>query len=241
VTPPILESSQPQGNIISPQVPNIDGSSSPPIPAKNNIRHRVELDSVSPGVQRPNPMEDTVSPITPTSPSRANFSYPARAPPQGVPRQVPANGMPPQQQHMDQQQPGIPPVPPVPEQQHRRSSIPQLPAQQQQQAGMPPPMPNQQPPSLQPGFNPNDPNRPIPYRAGHDLNKQGTMANLKAAAAGIHVSLHHLQTHLQDTKLTPRSGRRRNPPRNIQRHLRPPQPHCARKEPSRHRQRSFRN
>jgi hypothetical protein len=71
-----------------------------------------------------------------------------------------------------------------------------LPAHQQQQSGMPPPIPNQQqssiPPSLQSGINTNpnnnDPNRPVPYRAGHDLNKQSTMANLKAAAAGIHVS-----------------------------------------------------
>ena len=180
-----------QGNRLSPQVSNIEGSSSPPIPAKNNIRHRVELDSVSPGVQRPNPMEEVVSPVAPSSPNRANFSYPARAPPQGVPRQVPVDGMPPQQQ-----QAGVPPVPPVPgQQQQRRSSIPQLPAHQQQQSGMPPPMPSQQPssipPSLQSGINSNpnnDPNRPVPYRAGHDLNKQSTMANLKAAAAGIHVS-----------------------------------------------------
>jgi hypothetical protein len=82
--------------------------------------------------------------------------------------------MPSQQQ---QQQP--PGVPPVPEQQQRRSSIPQLPAHQQQQSGLPP-VPNQQA---------NDPNRPVPYRAGHDLQKQSTLANLKAAAAGIHVSL----------------------------------------------------
>jgi hypothetical protein len=69
--------------------PTIPESSSPPIPEKNNIRNRLELDSVSPAVQRPNPMDEAVSPITPGSPNRANFSYPSRAPPQGVPRQVP--------------------------------------------------------------------------------------------------------------------------------------------------------
>ncbi|KAH7389694.1 hypothetical protein DE146DRAFT_620147 [Phaeosphaeria sp. MPI-PUGE-AT-0046c] len=57
---------------------------------RNNIRNRLELDSVSPAIQRPNPMDAPVSPITPSSPSnKANFSYPSRAPPQGVPRQVP--------------------------------------------------------------------------------------------------------------------------------------------------------
>ena len=149
-------------------------------------------------------MEEVVSPVTPSSPNRANFSYPARAPPQGVPRQVPGNGIHPDHQRMDSQQhqEGIPPVPPVPGQQQppRRSSIPQMPAYQQQQSGMPP-MPNQQPssipPSLQSGINTNnvnDSDRPVPYRAGHDLNKQSTMANLKAAAAGIHVSTSHTTT-----------------------------------------------
>jgi hypothetical protein len=71
---------------------------------------------------------------------------------------------------------------------------------------MPPPMPNQQqstlPPSLQSGINSNninDPNRPVPYRAGHDLNKQSTVANLKAAAAGIHGAGETLRGTFNDT------------------------------------------
>ncbi|KAF2127409.1 hypothetical protein P153DRAFT_345060 [Dothidotthia symphoricarpi CBS 119687] len=78
-----------QGQSLAPQVSNLE-SSSPPLPTKSNIRNRVELDSVSPGVERPNPMADPVSPMTAGSPTRANFSYPARAPPQGVPRHVPS-------------------------------------------------------------------------------------------------------------------------------------------------------
>ncbi|KAF7571673.1 hypothetical protein PtrCC142_004063 [Pyrenophora tritici-repentis] len=201
VTPPIPSSSHQQSGLVIPQDTHNDATSSPPIPAKNNIRHRVELDSVSPGVQRPNPMEESVTPVSPGSPTRANFSYPARAPPQGVPRQVPANGMPLQQYYPDQQHQhsDVPPVPPVPgqqQQQPRRSSIPQLPAYQQQQSGMPP-LPRQQhpghPSSLQPG------NTNGTYNSGHDLQKQGTMANLKAAAAGIHGAGETLRGTFNDT------------------------------------------
>lgn len=157
----------------------IPENSSPPIPAKNNIRNRLELDSVSPAVQRPNPMEaqgaasqrpnpiitqahpgshsnpmDTqVSPISPNSPSnKANFSYPSRVPPQGVPRQV--HNIPQQQ---NPQQWGE--------------------SWNSQQHG---------------GYDQS--NRPIPLRMGHDSQppqnqpqKQPTLSNLKAAVHGIHV------------------------------------------------------
>lgn len=150
--------------------PTIPESSSPPIPERNNIRNRLELDSVSPAVQRPNPMDEAVSPITPGSPNRANFSYPSRAPPQGVPRQVPAphNAPPPIPGHQQ----------PTPQQWGEAWN-----SQQHQ--------PN-------PGFPGYDEtSRPVPYRVGHSPaqpgphgppQKQPTIANLKAAAHGIHVS-----------------------------------------------------
>lgn len=144
-----------------PQHVTIPENSSPPIPQRNNIRNRLELDSVSPAIQRPNPMDAPapVSPITPSSPSgNANFSYPSRAPPQGVPRQVPA-----QLQAGHQQQ--------TPQQWGENWNT--------QQHG---------------GYE-NDSSRPIPFRAGHTPpqqipqgvpQKQPTLANLKAAAHGIH-------------------------------------------------------
>lgn len=153
---------------------HIPGESSPPIPARNNIRNRLELDSVSPAVQKPNPMDAPVSPITPSSPSnRANFSYPSRAPPQGVPRKVlnPAFQQTPQQwgESWNEAQHGA----------YDESS------------------------------------RPTPYRAGHAQDaqppahstpvqnapvhhppqKQATLANLKAAAHGIHVSPYQKSDH----------------------------------------------
>lgn len=141
-------------------------SESPPIPQRNNIRNRLELDSVSPAVQRPNPMDAPVSPITPNSPSnrdRANFSYPSRAPPQGVPRQVPAQLQPGQHPSSQQQ--------PTPQQWGEAWNS-------QQHVGYD-----------------NEAGRPVPFRVGHSpsqpqshqAQKQPTMANLKAAAHGIHV------------------------------------------------------
>ncbi|KAF2025444.1 hypothetical protein EK21DRAFT_76404 [Setomelanomma holmii] len=130
---------------------------------RNNIRNRLELDSVSPAIQRPNPMDAPVSPITPSSPSnRANFSYPSRAPPQGVPRQVPA-----------QLQPGMQPghQQPTPQQWGENWN-------QQQHTGYD-----------------NEASRPVPFRAGHTpqpqqqqglAERKPTIANLKAAAHGIH-------------------------------------------------------
>jgi hypothetical protein len=152
--------------------PTIPESSSPPIPERNNIRNRLELDSVSPAVQRPNPMDDAVSPITPGSPNRANFSYPSRAPPQGVPRQVP---------------------------------VPQIPGQQQptpQQWGEAWNSQQHQPNPANSGYD--EASRPVPFRVGHSPaqpgphgppQKQPTIANLKAAAHGIHVSSPFRQYH----------------------------------------------
>lgn len=145
LTPPMPTQYQ-QGAGLTHEVSRVE-EPSPAIPNKSNIRNRLELDSVSPAIQRPNPMDSTVSPITPSSPGRANFSYPARQPPQGVPRQVPSQyGAPVQQSEV-------------------------------------PPMPT----NLQPGSGYNDPSRPLSFRASHDGQRQSTMANLKAAAAGIHV------------------------------------------------------
>lgn len=154
----------------APQHMTTTEDSSPPIPQRNNIRNRLELDSVSPAIQRPNPMDAPVSPITPSSPTnrdRANFSYPSRAPPQGVPRQVPAQQLPPQLQPGHQQ--------PTPQQWGEAWNT-------QQHLGYD-----------------NESSRPVPFRAGHTPSqsqqplqhqpqKQPTMANLKAAAHGIHVS-----------------------------------------------------
>jgi hypothetical protein len=165
VTPPMPASHNNQGlhphqPPQAPQHVTIPENSSPPIPQKNNIRNRLELDSVSPAIQRPNPMDTPVSPVTPSSPTnRANFSYPSRAPPQGVPRQVPV------QSHAGQQQP-------TPQQWGEAWNS-------QQHTGYD-----------------NELNRPVPFRAGHTPQqqpqgvpqKQPTLANLKAAAHGIHVS-----------------------------------------------------
>jgi hypothetical protein len=143
----------------------IPENSSPPIPQRNNIRNRLELDSVSPAVQRPNPMDTPVSPITPGSPSnKANFSYPSRAPPPGVPRQIPGQLQPGQMQAGHQQ--------PTPQQWGEAWNT-------QQHNGYD-----------------TDASRPIPFRAGHTPQpppqgvpqKQATLASLKAAAHGIHVS-----------------------------------------------------
>lgn len=141
--PPMPTHHQDQGQGLAPRPLNV-GSSSPPLPTKSNIRNRVELDSVSPGIERPNPITDPVSPVAPSSPSRANFSYPARAPPQGVPRQVPS-------QHF---------------------STPQPPSDASQSYA--------------------DPNHPVQAKApagqGEYHQKPSTLANLKLAAAGIHVT-----------------------------------------------------
>lgn len=162
ITPPMQANLGPPTNHSQapPQHVTIPENSSPPIPQRNNIRNRLELDSVSPAIQRPNPMDAPVSPITPSSPSnRANFSYPSRAPPQGVPRQVPG------QMYAGHQQP-------TPQQWGENWNT-------QQHTGYE-----------------NDTSRPIPFRAGHSPSqqppqgvpqKQPTLANLKAAAHGIHV------------------------------------------------------
>jgi hypothetical protein len=156
ITPPTHPTQHPTQ--APPQQATIPENSSPPIPQRNNIRNRLELDSVSPAIQRPNPMDAPVSPITPGSPTnRANFSYPSRAPPQGVPRQVPA-----------QLQPGQ--LQPTPQQWGENWN-------QQQHTGYD-----------------NEASRPVPFRAGHapqqqqhPAEKKPTIANLKAAAHGIHV------------------------------------------------------
>jgi hypothetical protein len=162
VTPPMqaMHSSQGQHLQQPPQHLTIPENSSPPIPHKNNIRNRLELDSVSPAIQRPNPMDAPVSPITPSSPTnRANFSYPSRAPPQGVPRQIPVESLSAHQQ-------------PTPQQWGEAWNG-------QQHTGYD-----------------NEFSRPVPFRAGHAPQpqpqgvpqKQPTIANLKAAVHGIHVS-----------------------------------------------------
>jgi hypothetical protein len=171
--------------------PHITVPESPPIPQRNNIRNRLELDSVSPAVQKPNPMDAPVSPITPSSPSnKANFSYPSRAPPQGVPRQIPAQLQPGQQQ-------------PTPQQWGEAWNT-------QQHTGYD-----------------NEPDRPVPFRVGHAPSqasqgapqRQATLANLKAAAHGIHVRVFrmlHMRTHM----LTISTGSWRSPPWNLQQHRR---------------------
>jgi hypothetical protein len=157
----------------APQHVTIPENSSPPIPERNNIRNRLELDSVSPAIQRPNPMDTPVSPITPNSPSnRANFSYPSRAPPQGVPKQVPA------------------PIQPLQPHQGQSYQGHQQPTPQQWGEAW-----NSQ---QHTGYN-EEASRPVPFRVGHTPTpqqqqahgppqKQPTIANLKAAVHGIHVS-----------------------------------------------------
>jgi hypothetical protein len=219
--PAYLNTSQSPHQGPTPHV-TLPGGSSPPIPERNNTRNRLELDSVSPAIQRPNPMETPVSPITPGSPSnrdRANFSYPSRAPPQGVPRQVPA-----------QLQPGKP-----------------LPSHQQ-------PTPEQWGQAWNSqqhtGYD-NEASRPVPFRVGHSPSqphppqKQPTLANLKAAAHGIHVRS-DLKEHVYLIALTSSLiGRRRSSPRHFQQHrrspLRPSRRRCSREKSSDHRCRSRRN
>jgi len=142
--PPMPHNTPPKQ--IGPALPG--PSSSPPVPERNNMRNRVELDSVSPGIEKPNPL---VSPITPSSPTGGhNFSYPARAPPAGVPRHVPSQEFNSQQSNDYMQQHQAP-----------------------QQVGY------------------GDRAHPAPLRPGHQPqtpHKQSTLANLKIAAAGIHVS-----------------------------------------------------
>jgi hypothetical protein len=163
VTPPMpaVHNNQTQHSHQPPPILTIPENSSPPIPQRNNIRNRLELDSVSPAVQKPNPMDTPVSPVTPSSPSnRANFSYPSRAPPQGVPRQVPVQSPTGHQQ-------------PTPQQWGEAWNS-------QQHTGYD-----------------NESSRPVPFRAGHTPQpppqgvpqKQPTLAGLKAAAHGIHVSI----------------------------------------------------
>jgi hypothetical protein len=129
---------------VAPPKPN----PSPPIPNRNNMRNRVELDSVSPGIEAPNPL---ASPVSPNSPTRPNFSYPARAPPPGVPRQVPVQPGP--GDHLQQYQ-------------------------TQHDVGHAEPS---HPAALIPG-------QPPPQSQLHNQQKHPTLANLKLAAAGIHVS-----------------------------------------------------
>jgi hypothetical protein len=172
VTPPMqashnIQSIQGQHSHQPPPQLSIPEGSSPPIPQRNNIRNRLELDSVSPAIQKPNPMDAPVSPITPSSPSnRANFSYPSRAPPQGVPREVPV------QSYAGNQQP-------TPQQWGEAWNS-------QQHTGYD-----------------NEASRPVPFRAGHTPQqqppqgvpqKQPTLANLKAAAHGIHVSTSYISS-----------------------------------------------
>ncbi|KAH8701463.1 hypothetical protein GQ44DRAFT_717535 [Phaeosphaeriaceae sp. PMI808] len=155
ITPPMHANPNQYRYQEPPQQATIPENASPPIPQKNNIRNRLELDSVSPAIQRPNPMDQQqASPITPSSPSsRANFSYPSRAPPQGVPRQV----------STEQQQPTS----------HQLGES----CNSQQHSGYE-----------------NESSHPVPFRAGHapqqvpqsPAHKQSTLANLKAAAHGIH-------------------------------------------------------
>lgn len=149
-------------------------SSSPPIPSRNNMRNRVELDSVSPGIERPNPL---VSPITPSSPLGHNFSYPARAPPAGIPRQATSQEF--NSQHPFDQPPSS-------------FGLPQQPFNHSQHSPVPPPQPydhlQQHQAHHQVGFG--DRAHPGPLRPGHQpepQQKQSTLANLKTAAAGIHV------------------------------------------------------
>jgi hypothetical protein len=156
-------------------------SSSPPIPNRNNMRNRVELDSVSPGIERPNPL---VSPITPTSPSGHNFSYPARAPPGGVPPRKSLsqefNAQQSQKPFDHSQTPSVPPVLQQPFNQPQQPPVLQQPYNHSQQHQTP----------HQVGFG--DRTHPAPLRPGHQpqtQQKQSTLANLKTAAAGIHVSL----------------------------------------------------
>jgi hypothetical protein len=150
----------------APQQATIPENSSPPIPQKNNIRNRLELDSVSPAIQRPNPMDVPVSPITPSSPTnRANFSYPARAPPQGVPRQIPAQLQPGQQQ-------------PTPQQWGEAWNSQQHTGYNDESA---------RPVPYRVGHTPAS--TPAPQQPSHPPQKQPTLSNLKAAAHGIHVSL----------------------------------------------------
>jgi hypothetical protein len=171
LTPPMLADQSVHPG--APQHETIPENSSPPIPQRNNIRNRLELDSVSPAIQRPNPMDTPVSPVTPSSPSnRANFSYPSRAPPPGVPKQVP-NSIQPLQPHQGQSYQGH--QQPTPQQWGE--------AWNTQQHN---------------GYN-EEASRPVPFRVGHtptpqqqqahaQPQKQPTLANLKAAAHGIHVS-----------------------------------------------------
>lgn len=198
ITPPMQANLGPAKNHsqVAPQHVTIPENSSPPIPQRNNIRNRLELDSVSPAIQRPNPMDAPapVSPITPSSPTgRANFSYPSRAPPQGVPRQVPG------QTPMGHQQP-------TPQQWGENWNT-------QQHTGYE-----------------NDTSRPIPFRAGHSPlqqppqqppqgvpQKQPTMANLKAAVHGIHVSDTCCCIHMS-RELTSFTGCRRGSTRYLQQH-----------------------
>ncbi|EAT87606.2 hypothetical protein SNOG_05215 [Parastagonospora nodorum SN15] len=130
---------------------------------RNNIRNRLELDSVSPAVQRPNPMDTPVSPITPGSPSnKANFSYPSRAPPPGVPRQIPGQLQPGQMQAGHQQ--------PTPQQWGEAWST-------QQHNGYD--TDASRPIPFRAGHTPQPPPQGVPQ-------KQATLASLKAAAHGIH-------------------------------------------------------
>jgi len=205
-----------------PQQATIPENSSPPIPERNNTRNRLELDSVSPAVQRPNPMDTPVSPITPGSPSnrdRANFSYPSRAPPQGVPRQIPTQQIPPQLQPGHQQ--------PTPQQWGEAWNT-------QQHNGY------------------DESSRPVPFRAGHSPSqpqqhqpqKQPTIANLKAAAHGIHVSSDST-SQWSHAVLILFTGRWRSSTWQLQQQhrspLRPARRRHTRKEPSHHRCRPIRN
>ncbi|KAF2656851.1 hypothetical protein K491DRAFT_596198 [Lophiostoma macrostomum CBS 122681] len=164
-----------------------DFTGHPPIPNRSNMRHRVELDSVSPGVEHANPL---ASPVSPGSPTRANFSYPARTPPPGVPRKIPSQDFAPQQSLAGQ--PSNP-------------QYSQYPTQPQGQPPMHQNQLNQQQSQQQPSYGfPSGPH-PAPLRPGHipessqNPQKPSTLANLKTAAAGIHGAGETLRGTLNNT------------------------------------------
>lgn len=188
-----------------PQAPNRANDHSPPIPHKSNMRDRVELpvDARSPQVEQANPLE---TPISPNSPTRANFSYPSRIPPAGVPRHVPSQQFAPQSATQIPQESAQHPAlrDPTPAQHPalRDSTPAQHPALRDPtpaQYSAPPPVEQED------HFNPHQTHHaepfggyPAPLRPGHQpeqgqgRQKGTTLANLKIAAAGIHVSIVHL-------------------------------------------------
>lgn len=147
------------------------------------MRHRVELDSVSPGVERPNPL----APVSPTNTTQANFSYPARAPPPGVPRKVPSQQLPmqspeqytafsPQQHHQQQMH------------QHQQQQLQYLQNQQQQQHHQQQQQQQQhrqQQQPLQPRYGPGSTGQ-VPTQQQGLQQKPSTVDSLRTAAVGLH-------------------------------------------------------